>query len=533
MLNFILFPSFRQIVPARLTLSLIAILSCTFCVAGLADPETARGRVFHDVNRNGQLDTGESGIANVLVSNQKEVVKTDLKGYWKLPCDDDTTFFVLKPRGWMTPVNENRLPQFYYTHKPNGSPPNSRFPGVDPTGPLPESIDFPLHRQPEPDRFHAIFFADPQPRNQKEIDYIAHDVVEELVGTDASFGVTLGDILFDDLSLFESLNATVALVGIPWYNVLGNHDINYDAPDDQHSDETFERYYGPNYYSFDHGQVHFIVLDDVTWGGVKPEGSGSYTGGLGPDQIEFVKNDLAHVPEEKLVVLMMHIPLTNVGDRQELYRVIEQRPYTMSISGHTHWHEHKFITQEDGWRGPEPHHHVINVTVSGSWWSGAPDENGIPHTLMRDGAPNGYSIITFDGNKATVDFKAARRPADYQMNIFAPEKITTGDDNISFVYANVFNGSERSIVEMRVEPSTDWVPMRRVEEHDPYYEMLKKEESENPPEHWRQLPGIIPSSHLWKAPLAGSFKPGTHQIEVRTIDMYGRTYNSHRVIRVE
>ena len=34
------------------------------------------------------------------------------------------------------------------------------------------------------------------------------------------------------------------------------------------------------------------------------------------------------------------------------------------------------------------HQATINVTVSGSWWCGAPDERGIPHTMMADGAPN-------------------------------------------------------------------------------------------------------------------------------------------------
>lgn len=88
-------------------------------------------------------------------------------------------------------------------------------------------------------------FGDPQPRNQKEVDCIAHDFVEELVGTDASFGVTLGDIVFDGLDLFESQAATIGLIGIPWYNVIGNHDINYDAKNDRTSDETFERNFGP------------------------------------------------------------------------------------------------------------------------------------------------------------------------------------------------------------------------------------------------------------------------------------------------
>lgn len=83
------------------------------------------------------------------------------------------------------------------------------FPGVEPTGPLPSTIDFPLYPVEEPDAFDVIFFGDPQPRDQKEIDYIAHDVVEDLVGVKAAFGVTLGDILFDDLSLFDSFNRTL------------------------------------------------------------------------------------------------------------------------------------------------------------------------------------------------------------------------------------------------------------------------------------------------------------------------------------
>ena len=75
--------------------------------------------------------------------------------------------------------------------------------------------------------------------------------------------------MFDDLDLFKESNANLALIGIPWYNVVGNHDINFDSKDDAGSDETFHRFFGPNYYSFDHGPVHFIVLDDVDWSGEK------------------------------------------------------------------------------------------------------------------------------------------------------------------------------------------------------------------------------------------------------------------------
>src|SRR5690606_33392668 len=129
-------------------------------------------------------------------------------------------------------VDENQLPRFYYIHKPAGSP-SSKFPGVAPTGPAPASIDFPLVPQKETDPFHVIFFGDPQPRNVEEVNYIAHKVIEELIGTDAIFGVTLGDIVFNDLSVFPVLNGVVGQIGVPWYNVIGNHDLNMETKDDR------------------------------------------------------------------------------------------------------------------------------------------------------------------------------------------------------------------------------------------------------------------------------------------------------------
>jgi hypothetical protein len=468
----------------------------------------------------------------VPVSNQREVVVTDAEGRWTLPHDDDTIFFVIKPSGWTPPVNEHQLPQFHYIHKPNGSPPNLLYPGVEPTGPLPESIDFALRPSEEPDTFKAIFFGDPQPRSIEQINYMAHDVIAELVGTDAKFGVTLGDIMFDNLNLFEPSNANVALIGIPWYNVVGNHDINFDSPTDANSDETFHRHFGPNYYSFDYGAVHFIVLDDVEWSHDSSSGRKTYIGGLDERQLAFVKNDLALVPEEKLVMLMMHIPLTTVENRTELYRLIEKRPYTLSISGHTHWHAHQYITRADGWEGAAPHHHIVNVTVSGTWWKGEKDELGIPHTTMRDGAPNGYSIITFDGVNHTLDFKAARQPASYQMTIFAPDEIPAAKSGETDVYVNVFNGSEKSKVTMAIGDGAETIVLEKVLEEDPYYVAVRQREMEAKPLFKGHLNGPILSGHLWKAKLPPGLKPGSHSIQVEATDAYDRLHKDRRLIRV-
>jgi len=515
----------------RISLAALACLT-THTVSA----ETARGMVFHDLDENRVWSQGDQPLEGVRVSNGVDIVSTDENGRYALEVTNDTTLFVIKPSGYRTPFNDQYLPEFYYVHKPEGSPP-SEYPGVSPTGPLPESIDFPLYKQEEPEEFRAVLWADPQPRNSKEVEYITRDVIEELIGIDASFGVTLGDIMFDDLDLMEDQNMRVAMIGIPWYNVIGNHDLNFEAKEDKYSDETFTRIYGPNYYSFNYGPVHFIVMDTVDW--YWPEGAekGKYEGGIDADQMAFIENDLAEVPEDQLLVMLMHIPLTTSQfrdvDRNEFFDLFEDRPFTLSVSGHTHYNEHVMVGSDMGWDGPEPHHHLINVTVSGSWWSGAPDELGIPHTTMRDGSPNGYSIVTFDGTDYKIEFKAARRSADYQMNIYAPERVSVNALGETEVIVNVFAGSEKSTVSMKIGKDGSWKTLERFEGEDPQFVKLKaQEESENPP-NGRDLPKVINTPHLWKATLPTNIKPGTHTIHVRTKDMFGQVYEDERILIVE
>lgn len=482
----------------------------------------ASGYVFDDRDRDGTRDQGERGIPGVRVSNGAQIVSTDREGRWRLPYDDDTIFFVIKPSGWMTPTDERNLPRFFYIHKPNGSP-RSRFPGVEPTGPLPSSIDFPLYRRIEGSRFEVLMLGDTQTRDVREVGYLRRDALDHLVGTSAAFGVTLGDLVFDDLDVLGPYIDAVAAVGIPWYNVLGNHDMNYDADNDEHSDETFERHFGPSYYSFDYGAVHFIVVDDVYWT-VMGSGRKQYVGGLSEEQFRFIENDLRAVPTSRLVVLMMHIPLTSMreADRRRLLSLISQHPYTLSVSAHTHTQEHVFLKAEDGFTGPVPHHHVINVTACGSWWQGAPDERGIPHTTMRDGAPNGWSLFRFDANRYSIRFLPAGRPANWQMRINVPEVVNVSKIEAREFTANVFAGSERSTVRFRLDRKGEWTTMRKVNRPDPWYAALyERERGLTAP--YRPLPAPANSAHLWEGVLPESLSAGPHLLEVETTDMFGQT----------
>jgi hypothetical protein len=513
-------------------------------LAANSRPRFAEGTVFHDRSGRGVRQSGDRGIAGVAVSNGREVTLTDGKGRWRLPIEDEqATFFVIKPSGWMTPLNRDNLPQFHYIHQPEGSP-RLRYAGVEPTGPLPESIDFGLVQREEPDSFKALICGDPQPRNAREVGYLAQTVVPQLKENKAAFGVSLGDIMFDDLSLYEPLNQAFGLVGLPWRNVLGNHDLNFDVPDNRHANETFRRVYGPSYYAFTCGPVDFLLLNNVEWMGQEPErphGTGNYRGHLGARQIEFAANYLKQVPKDRLLVILMHIPLqrgfalnprAETLDRQKLYRLIEQRPNTLSFSAHTHWHRHLFIGSEDGWAGSQPHHHVITGTLCGSWFRGAPDEWGVPHATMADGTPRGYLEIEFNGSSYKIDgYKALQRPSSHQMNIDIPPEVQQAETGQTQVYVNVFNGSERSKVRLRLAPGDGWRELEKIEEPDPaYLRLFERDRALTAPFHSLPAPANCP--HLWKMSLPENLPPGTHLIEVAATDMFGHTHAGFRPFRV-
>ena len=510
--------------------------------AGAQETTYAEGVVFHDRNGSGQRDHGDPGVAGVRVSNGREVTVTDDEGRWRLPLEGDrTVLFVIKPSGWRVPLSASNLPRFHYIHDPQGSP-ELRYDGITPTGELPESIDFPLVPQEESGQIRAIMCGDPQPRNGREVGYLAQSAVPELAEADADFGVSLGDIMFDDLDYFEPLNDAMGLAGKPWYNVLGNHDLNFDVPDNEHANDTFIRVYGPTYYAFEYGPVHFLVLNNIEWMGEQPDGgTGNYRGYLGERQLEFVRNELAHVPGDKLTVIMMHIPLdspdsdgerSNTADREALYRIIEDRPNLLTLSAHRHWHGHVFYGENEGWRGEKPLHHVIMGTLCGSWFRGAPNDRGVPVAMMSDGTPRGYAVFTFEDGEYHMDgYKVIGGDPGEQMHIDAPNVVPRGELGGAAVYANVYNGSERSEVRARIGANGGWRDMERTFEPDPRYLRLHERDQDV------ESPYRTPSNprdcyHLWRIDLPEDLPEGTHLIEVETTDMFGNIHRGTRPVRV-
>ena len=97
------------------------------------------------------------------------------------------------------------------------------------------------------------------------------------------------------------------------------------------------------------------MLDNVHYCGHNPgrRCSGTYCGRIGEQQLQFVRNVLAQLPHEQLVVLSMHIPLAtyhdpaspadNTADCRALLALLSGRPHTVSFSGHMHPSEHHYL----------------------------------------------------------------------------------------------------------------------------------------------------------------------------------------------
>ena len=529
-------------------------------VTPLSLAQTATGRVFIDENRNGLLDEGEVGLANVRVSNGASVVRTDATGRYRLAADEQTIIFITKPSNYAIPVNQHMLPQFYYIHQPNGSPAGMRYKGIEPTGPLPAEINFPLIKRPEKKKFEALLFADTQPQTTRELDYIRDDVVAELVGSDAAFGMTMGDIMFDDLSMLPRYNAIISKIGIPWYNVPGNHEINFESPNDRYSLETFKKFYGPPYFAFEYADALFVVLDNIDYKGggeadpADVRGNGGYEARISRSQLQWLAEELKHVEQERLVFIATHAPLGSengsyaTDNREKLFRLLAGRPNLYSVAGHTHTTDHVYFDKDDGFAGPGKFHHHVLATVSGAWWSGPFDERGIAVSDQRDGTPNGYHILEVDSTDVAVRFKGAGKPADYQMRIvfdvahhqlnvngirdfkageLLDGRISQDHLNAAAIIVNLFDGGPNSKVRYRIEDG-EYRPLKRVLRKDPYMlEQYARHRSSK--KTWVEA---TLSTHMFEADLDANLPPGVHAITVQAEDEFGRLHHGHTVLEI-
>ena len=493
--------------------------------------EFARGYVFEDMNANKKKDPFEKGIQGVVVSDGTNISITNTDGYYELPINEHCVIFAVKPKGYIFSTNKHNQPQYWYIHKPQGSP-ELKYPGSPPTGELPKSLDFPMVQYNDPKDFSFFAFGDPQPRTKTEMEYFRKLIVEEakeLKGI--SFGISLGDLVWDNLDLQPLYKETISKMNIPWYNVIGNHDRNYDSKEEKYANETFESNFGPSTYAFRYGDTHFIILDNIYMH--KAPKANPYKGGLSENQFHFLENYIKFVNKDELVVLAYHIPLSYKegqfidGHRRRLFEILKEH-HVLGLSAHTHIQMQLHYGKELGWEGAKDFHEYNIGTTNGDWYSGKLDDKGLPDATMRDGTPPGYAIINIKGNQYTFRYKVARKADDFQIRLYNPQVVPYLHGGKYPLYANFFIGDSNNTVEFKID-NGEWKKMKKViDEVDPTFVSYLYEWDHAQKAMNGRRPSSTPTmcTHLWKATLDNTLDPGTHIIEVKAVDNFGNTYKA-------
>jgi len=127
-------------------------------------------------------------------------------------------------------------------------------------------------------------------------------------------------------------------VGCPVRYAIGNHDF----VGERYGEETYERFYGPTWYSFDCGEIHFVTLSIGR--GDKP------TGYAPTDQWEWLAEDLKRNRKGKRVIVLDHDRCTP-----------DELGYEIPVG------EGKLKMREQGllaWVFGHFHVHMLNLTIS-------------------------------------------------------------------------------------------------------------------------------------------------------------------------
>lgn len=199
------------------------------------------GVVYRDENGNGMQDGGEPGIPGVGVSDTIDLVLTAADGRYTLPnaAGGASLLYVCLPAGYAKSNTWWR-----------------RISGQS----APAAFDFGLRPADESPVFDFIQVSDVHigGSGNKALMIAALDEIARLKDPPA-FVIATGDLadVGSNLTHFEDYAAGAASSQVPYFNVFGNHDANSGGS------INYRRYLGPDYYSFDYADCHFLIVNSV------------------------------------------------------------------------------------------------------------------------------------------------------------------------------------------------------------------------------------------------------------------------------
>lgn len=391
----------------------------------------------------GVVFCGKDPIPGAVVSDGHDVTVTDENGHYWLASDKHHGYvFVTLPSGY-EPLRDGCLPLIWSN--------------LEKEADVIEQHNFELLKVDNTEHVMMVF-ADMHLANRDNMDlnqfdtYFGQDVAKTADETYAGkrvYAMNVGDMSWDsywysgqwgvvryDIQRYLN-NIQSKNFSFPVFHLPGNHDNDPYMKTDYLAEEPYKKTLGPTYYSFNLGDVHYVMLDDVIYvnnGANPPSGKGdmSYKAALTDIQLEWLKNDLALVDKSKPLVVGLHCPgyysnNSTFAVRTHFDTALDHVKMMACFTGFTdlhfvsgHMHNNINTPVSDN-----VYEHTVGAVCATWWWTGFLTGAQGWRNISKDGSPGGYAVFEMDGTDMEWYYKGSNEPREKQFRTYDMNAVKT------------------------------------------------------------------------------------------------------------
>jgi hypothetical protein len=375
------------------------------------------------------------------------------------------------------------------------------------------------------------------------------------------YSVILGDLCRNDAWYSQDIDPSdvvsmLATVRYPamFYTVMGENEYDGAVPAGILTDHEASKLYAttcaPRFYSFNIGQVHYVVLDNTAFrndagDGKYPTeivGKRNYDRRVSADCLAWLRRDLQYVEDKNTpIVVCMHHSVIRMSNKNKIIKALSKAEDTDSlVSCFDDFSSVRFVTAHIHRRRVSKPKELRNITehtvtsLSGNNWETG--YNNFPH-ICSDGSPAGFEVFDYDGRDVKWQFCSVedtlpfrlydmrkmgekyRTDVDIQnmLRAYPNKRMNYGDESYAdYVYINYW--CEEPGTKLEVWDDTKQLKPRRVYHDDPIYTqattVIRHKNSRgkkiniprNSPQHLFRVKTDSTSTHL----------------RVRAVDSFGR-----------
>ena len=370
----------------------------------------------------GTVSCDNKAIAGAVISDGVEVVKTDENGNYQMKSAKKYGYvFISIPEGYEV-ASDGILPVLHkkllFDEK------------------LPERVDFELYDAGNQDDYTLLVLGDMHLANRTndrtQFSYFVNDVNEYVSGHPGEkiYGITLGDMTWDlywysnSYQFKEYLKDANKINGIDIFHTIGNHDHDMNAAGDFNTTLKYTDVIAPDYYSFNIGDIHYVILDNILCTN-SGNGDRKYDTMVSAEQLKWLEKDLSFVPKTKTIMVAMHATTGGTSNISKVTSLLSGYKSVHFITGHSHR-----VSNTDR---ISYYDHNSGAVCATWWWTGKFTDNAIH--IGQDGAPGGYQIFNISGTDLKWQYKATGSPVDYQFRTYDRNSIRlTSDKYLSSAY---------------------------------------------------------------------------------------------------